>query len=123
MKKVYLAGPIFGIEDPKSWRKWAANHLPKDWEAVDPILFELNTALPDALVAEDLRQIAQCQAVVVRAEQASWGTAMEIFFAYRAGIPVLAFPCFLDRAPWLTAHVTEFFGSMKEAIAGLERHG
>lgn len=123
MKKVYLAGPIFQCEDPMSWRYYAAEHLPAGWQAVDPLLFEVDEKLPTKLVAEDLRQMTACNAVLVRAEQASWGTAMEIFHAHQRGMPVLAWPCFLERSPWLTAHVTEFFGTLKEAVAGLKHHG
>lgn len=122
MKKVYLSGPIFQIEDPKSWRLFAADQLPKGWKAIDPTKFNIDKLTCTELVKQDLEQLNQCQAVIAKTDLASWGTAIEIAHAYNNGIPVLAWPCFLERAPWLTAHVTEFFGSLQDAIAGLKNY-
>jgi nucleoside 2-deoxyribosyltransferase len=122
MKKVYLSGAIFQAADSKSWRQIASARLPKGWEAVDPTAFEVGHLTCTELVKLDLQQLDACNAVIVRADQPSWGTAMEIFYAQQKGVPVLAWPCFLERAPWLTAHVTEFFGSLNEAVEGLKNY-
>lgn len=120
MKSVYLAGPIFQTDDPRSWRAHATMLLPKGWKAINPLDLELDIKFPSKLVEVDLAAIESCDAVLVRAENASWGTAMEVFYAYRLDIPVLAWPCFLDRSPWLSAHVTDFYSTLKEAVQGLE---
>lgn len=119
MKKVYLGGPIYGVADPRSWRAVASVYLPKGWQIVDPTVFEVAHLTCEQLVKLDLHHLKQCNALLVRAEQASWGTAMEIFYAHQQGIPVLAWPCYLERAPWLTAHVTEFFSTLEDAMQGL----
>ncbi len=120
MKKVYLAGPIFGVQDPASWRKEAIRLLPKGWQAVNPLDLEVSIDRPTHLVQTDLDALARCDAVLVRAEEPSYGTAMELFHASRTlDIPVIAWPCHGERSPWLTVHVSEFFNTLKEAVGAL----
>jgi nucleoside 2-deoxyribosyltransferase len=117
-KKVYLAGPIFKVEDPATWRSAVATALAVNWEAVDPIALEASIEEPDKLVATDLRAIRQCHAMFARVDVPSWGTAMEIFFAASIGIPVIGWRPGSDGpdSPWLKHHTREIYRSFAEAV-------
>ena len=39
--KVYLAGAIYGVKDPITWRRDVTALLPEDWEAVERMQIEL----------------------------------------------------------------------------------
>lgn len=106
MRLVYLAGGIFKVEDPATWRKEVTKKLPSCWQAVNPLDLEVNLFNPQDVVMTDLSAIWRCQAVIAKVDAPSWGTAMEIFFAYQKKIPVIGWNSNLldahGASPWLT---------------------
>lgn len=119
--KVYLAGPINGCSDAEArgWRN-DAKRLRPDIEWVDPMVrdYRGNEAQnADAIVSGDLSDIASCDVVLVNAERATWGTAMELRAAaaeYRK--PAVAF-CSANRpSPWLLVHA-RVVPTLAEALA------
>jgi nucleoside 2-deoxyribosyltransferase len=126
MKRVYLGGPIHGIKDPYTWRRNVEEQLPVGWEAVTPLQVEANIDDANArlLVETDLAAIDNCHAVLAHVDQASWGTAMEIFYAFTMGIPVIGWHPMLrvvDMSPWLRAHCTMLVSDFKSINGYLEK--
>ena len=126
MKQVYLAGPIQGVKDPYTWRRNVENQLPKEWEAVTPLKVEANIDDSDArlLVETDLGAIDNCHAVLALIDQPSWGTAMEIFYAFTMGTPVIGWHPVLrvvDMSPWLRAHCSILISDFKSINNYLEK--
>jgi len=93
--KIYLAGAIWGVEDPVTWRRKLADRLPQGWEAIDPTQIELfvenehEEEKAREIVSADLNAIQTSNAFLARIDRPSWGTAMEMFYAYNLRIPVI----------------------------------
>lgn len=122
MKRVYLAGAIFGLADRgQGWREVVIENLPLGWEAVNPNLIEIDKVDPHELIAGDYATILSCRAVLVRADKPSWGTAMELAFARQHGIPVVAWDVPETCSPWLLGHVRYICPSVGHALEVL-RH-
>jgi nucleoside 2-deoxyribosyltransferase len=110
--KVYLAGSIRDARDPFTWRRNAIQELPKGWEAIDPLelgdgIFNENKGDPQDVIDRDLKAIKESDAVLAMISQPSWGTGMEIFYAYSIGIPVIGWnphPAGKLPGPWLRVH-------------------
>src|SRR5580765_5412592 len=119
IRKVYLAGAIHNYADAFAWRQIVIDRMPVGWQCYDPVKYEGTGMKPKELVLMDLRMVRNSQAVIVRADVPSWGTAIELFTAHRWRIPVLAWDAPEYRSPWLTAHVTKFCSSLDHAIREL----
>lgn len=127
LKKVYLAGAIWGIEDPDTWRNEVTAQLPKGWEAVNPLKIERHAQgtkdLARRIIDTDLAAIDECDAVLAWIDVPSWGTAMEIFYSNEMCIPVIGWqPNHADRAvsPWLQVHCTIITSDIAEAMKYLK---
>jgi len=123
-RQVYLAGAIFNVigDAAVAWRVAAKSFMPIGWTAIDPLDFETANLVPRELVALDYAHIEKCQAVIARVQSPSWGTPMELAYAKRIGIPVLAWGASkkMSESPWLVAHVTRYFSSLKDACRELD---
>jgi hypothetical protein len=125
MKKVYLAGAIFGLDDRgQGWREEIIPLLPSNWEAVNPIVVELDKVDPAELIKADYHAICGCSAIIARVRNPSWGTAMELQFAKLVGVPVIGFPFLrpanpVSYSPWLIHHITHFAPSLAQAVEAL----
>jgi nucleoside 2-deoxyribosyltransferase len=112
--RVYLGGPINGCTDAeaKGWRDELASKMKElGYEPVDPMRRdyrgrELEVGIVDQIVSGDLADIESCDATIFNCPKPSYGTAMEMFFSFRAGKRVIvvlpddgAFP-----SPWVVAH-------------------
>lgn len=129
MKFVYLAGPIFGCSDDEanSWR-WHLTRLLEPYElvALDPMRRDYRgqeDANVRAIIDGDLADIRQASAMVVRCDRPSWGTAMELRFAFaELGLPVVGL---CERgtkiSPWLRGHASEIVHTVGEAAAAVGR--
>jgi nucleoside 2-deoxyribosyltransferase len=125
MKKVYLAGPIHGRSDIecKAWRNEAAAILGiHDISCLDPMQHDyrgLEDESAEQLVEEDERMIDEADVVLVNANEPSWGTAMEVFYAKNLGKEVVAFTNAETVSPWLRVHTTVIFGTLAQALGGI----
>lgn len=122
---VYLAGGINGLSDSQC----------SDWRTLAKALFACATLDPMRrdyrgredqnrlrIVLGDLWDILRCGRVLVNAERASWGTAMEIVFAWFFGCRIVAFTS--GRvSPWLWTFTDEVVGSLPEAVESLKARG
>lgn len=125
MRKVYLAGSIFGLPDKgQTWRRQAIDLLSPYWEAVNPNLFELALSNPAELVEYDYDLINGCAAIIARVRNPSWGTAMELAHAKSINVPVIGWPFLreitpVNYSPWLIHHVGYYAATLPQAVGVL----
>jgi hypothetical protein len=118
-KYVYLSGGIAGLtaQECNGWREDAAVLL--RLPVLDPMRWDQSgrSASPVAEIVErDLRDIDECAAVLVKVDKPSWGTAMEIRYAYQLGKPVIAFGVPNVASAWLEHHCARFFETLDAAV-------
>lgn len=125
---VYLAGPINGCNDDEAngWRQGFMARLPH-LEFRDPMVRDYR-GREDECVAEivqgDIADIDECDTFLAYCWQVSWGTAMEIFYAYRAGKRViLVVPEGARVSPWLRYHSHYIVSNLAAAGAIASHHG
>lgn len=117
---VYLAGSINGDPDPRTWRLAAAEMLPKGWEALDPMAHEVDYEKPADIIRLDYGLILKSQAIIANVARPSWGTAMELAYAYANSRPVFAFGVrdseWSALSPWLRHHVKDHCESLRYTV-------
>lgn len=118
---VYLCGPINQQSDEEciAWRFLAAKRM-ESHRILNPMDRDcrgLEGQFYRDIVSLDLRDIDESDCILVNASRASWGTAMEVFYAARAGKAVIAFTPAETEAvsPWLRCHCTAICRSLEEA--------
>lgn len=117
---VYLAGPINGTSDRdcREWREAAKSMLGSGFRFLDPMERDyrgVESLFAEELVAADKRAIEMADLVLVNATKPSWGTAMEVLFAYSIKTAVVAFAQ-PPASPWLMVHATFLCPSLDDAI-------
>ncbi len=121
----YLAGPINGCTDDEAnnWRDVAKARLGEE-NCLDPMRRDYRGIEDDSvddIVHGDLKDINNSNVMLANCWQTSWGTAMEIHYAWGCGIDVI---CILPPgsrvSPWLRYHSTAVVNSLDEAFASLE---
>lgn len=119
--RIYLAGAIWGVVDPITWRRKLTSQLPEGWEVIDPTQIELfvdnevDYESAQKLVSGDLRAIESCDVMLALLNTPSWGTAMEIFYANQLGIPVIGWnPEGKPVGPWLVVHCEDILSNFED---------
>lgn len=120
----YLCGGINGLNDSecKDWRGVATEALGAN-NVLDPIARDYRgqeDSNVDAIVSGDLADIMRCDAVLVNATRPSWGTAMEIVYAYQRRKFIVAFVGEARVSPWLRFHCNVIASSIEESIATIQ---
>jgi nucleoside 2-deoxyribosyltransferase len=115
---IYLAGAIFGCTDDeaKSWREAVKAALPKH-TFLDPMDRDYRGKELESIreiVNGDLLDISTADIILVNASRPSWGTAMEIVYAYQYGKRIIAV-CPDKVSPWLAYHADRV-STFEEAI-------
>lgn len=106
---VYLCGPIDGCTDDEAteWRNRVKSVLGED-HCLDPMRRDFRGVEDDhvnEIVESDKRDIYASDVVLANCWKASWGTPMEVYLAWYAGIPVIAVvPEGSKVSPWLQYH-------------------
>lgn len=121
--KIYLCGPINGCTDTgcSQWRDAVKSYFP---DALDPMKRDYRGREADSyreIVDLDKRDVRSVDALLVNYWQPSVGTAMEVFYAWTLGKPVILWCA--DNAvlsPWLRYHSTAIVHSMEEAVSKLK---
>lgn len=126
--KVYLAGPINGCndDDAQGWRDaFQAELALIGAKAIDPMVRDYRGREDDCvseIVQGDKRDIAGCDVFVAHCWQVSWGTAMEILYAYQEGKTViLVCPPGQRISPWQRYHSDAIVGDLSAALEDLKR--
>lgn len=119
MPSVYLAGGINGLSDADAtdWRE-RAKRLLSGWDVLDPMARDYRGREDQnvtAIVEGDKADIDACDAVIVWAVRPSWGTAMEVLYAWERGRRVVVV-CPGSVSPWLRYHSATVVATIEEAI-------
>lgn len=123
MKKfIYLAGAITGT-DPDyhlGWRNRAAEILLSKYIVLNPLhQAQYDGTNGEVIIRNDLGMIAECDVVLVNGEKPSWGTAMEVFYAYQLHKPIYVVSNAMENmamSPWLVHCSDILFTTMDQAI-------
>lgn len=118
--RVYLCGPINGCTDEecKDWRASIRNFFPA---AIDPMKRDYRGKEAESyreIVDLDKRDVRAADVVLVNYSKPSVGTAMEVFYAWTLGTPVVLW-CAPDAvlSPWLRYHSTAIVHSLDAAVS------
>lgn len=122
MDRVYLAGPIFGCDDGQAmdWREMVKLTIGES-SCIDPMRHDYREREAESvrkIVVQDRLDIEDSKVVLANCWQVSWGTAMEVHYAYQVGRPVIAVvrPDVKTISPWLRYHSTLIVRTLKEGI-------
>ena len=122
---VYLCGGINGLSDQecRDWREVAKARLSYHGiEALDPMRRDyrgVEDQSVDAIVEGDLDDIRASDVVLVNATRPSWGTAMEIVYAFQGGKQIVAVAGDSRISPWLRFHTSVIYPMLEEALADI----
>lgn len=127
MKKftTYLCGGINGLNDAdaKDWREVAKEKL--NTNTLDPMRRDYrgkeNDFVQD-IVQGDLEDIAASDFILVNASKPSWGTAMEIVYAFTSCQinRIVAFTNGAKVSPWLRYHCDAIYDTVEQAVADID---
>jgi nucleoside 2-deoxyribosyltransferase len=120
VRRVYLAGPPYAEE----YRRRASELLRSaGCEPVDPMRRDFRGRTEgheQEIVEGDLADIDSCAAVLADFTRPDEGTAMEAWYAWSRGIPVVAYTGGTPAHPW-TVHVAAVHRELEEAVRALVR--
>ena len=120
MKTTYLCGGINGLSDAdcRDWRESVKSVLVTD--TLDPMRRDYRGREDESvrdIVEGDIRDIRQSQFVLANVIRPSWGTAMEIYYAWSIHVPVIAWSGDAARiSPWLRYHCTSIHPALGAAV-------
>jgi len=116
--KVYLCGGINGLSDDRcnTWREYAIQRL--HHETINPMRRDYRGVEDQsvaAIIDGDKMDIDASDVLLVNATRPSWGTAMEVLYAWERGKSCYAVAG--DRiSPWLRYHCKAIFADLNDAI-------
>ena len=122
---VYLAGAIYEMDDTCiRWRRAATALLRKkgimsvkptdaDYRGKEQIDY-----VPKTIVNRDKGDIMMCDTILAKCDHPSWGTAMEIMFAWTLQKQIAVVTN--SHSPWIRYHATEIFPTVEAAIDAME---
>jgi len=104
--RIYLAG----TQSKYKYRNWVTKTYSHIFDIIDPFVEVDHNMLPSEIVKRDLELIDKCDILIAYIYEKTFGTTMELFYAYNKGkqVYVVTNPEFaLD--PWLKSHSTRRF--------------
>jgi nucleoside 2-deoxyribosyltransferase len=123
---IYLAGSINGVSEAVAtdWRKEASCLLAPKHKTLSPLDLGhvAGTDKAELIVKSDLTCILASKALLVNCNIPSWGTGMEIFYAWQNKIPVFVFSEDPNLSPWIHAHSTVIGYNLAEAVKKVLEH-
>ncbi len=132
-KKVFISGPILGMESNQDYRKTVTGILLRlGFEVIDPwnrekVLYKGDERcwwdkVPTFdFVQRDLDDADRCDIMVVYLPILSAGACMELFYAKRGGKKVIVVSEIECLSPWIIAHSDMVLKSFSELESGLKR--
>lgn len=122
---IYLAGAIYEQDDTCiRWRKATSLLLRKkgimslsptdaDYRGKEQSRF-----IPETIVKKDKRDIMSADTILAKCEIPSFGTSMEIMFAWSLRKQIIVVTN--SFSPWIRYHADEIYPTLEEAINSLE---
>jgi hypothetical protein len=119
MNTIYLCGGINGLSDEQctSWRQLAKDSL-KGFNFLDPMRRDYRGReheCVDEIIGGDKVDIINSDIVLVNATRPSWGTAMEILYAYQHQKVIVAVTGDSIVSPWVVGHCSHSFKTWGQA--------
>lgn len=130
-KKVFISGPILGMENQQEYRKTISNIIIQaGLEVIDPWLREKVLYNGDErcwwdkvpafdFIQRDLDDADRCDIMVVYLPRLSAGACMELFYAKRKGKKIMVVSEIECLSPWIIAHsdkVIKNFSQLENAL-------
>jgi nucleoside 2-deoxyribosyltransferase len=125
--KVYLCGPINGCTDEqcKDWRLMVETSIPG--QTINPMKRDYRgreSSNYREIVDLDKRDVREADIILVNHPKPSVGTAMEVFYAWTLGKPVIVWtPADVSISPWLRYHSTAIVHTLGEAMVKIFEYG
>jgi len=123
MKKIYLCGKIQDLttEQANNWREIVINKLNGKYICLNPMrrnFRDCEFQSQNEIVQLDKNDIINSDVILVNATKPSWGTAMEILFAFERHKIIIAFTggSYKQTSPWVAFHSTRICKTMDEAL-------
>ncbi len=125
--RIYLAGPIFGTtEEDQKWRQYVKKDLSaRGYKVIDPLELrdyrgqEKEKAFE--IVEKDLKDLKKSDILLIYAPKPSWGTAMEVVYAYLQSKQIITVAPEKEISPWLKYHTDILVSSFEEMLKVLEK--
>jgi len=121
--KIYLAGPIFQMQDHEciDWRQEAKRRL-NGFKVLDPMVRDYRGKTNEnyqKIVEEDKAFIDECDILLVNHLKPSVGTSMEILYAWERKKHIVIISENPENSPWLIYHANKICNSLIEAVEHL----
>jgi len=122
MTKIYLAGKIGGQRKlAENWRRCLIEKYGKRYTFLNPLERDNGReSTPEEFqtkVDGDKKEIEQSKIVVVYINEGpSWGTAMEIMYAFIKRKAIFVVSREKQKSPWVLCHVTKIFKTFNECF-------
>ena len=113
---LYLCGGIYNLtkKQQKEWRNQVKKELSKHYKIIDPTNKPYTGRNQKEIVEYDKQNIIRSDVIIVNATKPSWGTAMEILYAYQHHKKIIVFT--KDKNPWLEYHSTVICETLQQVI-------
>ncbi len=133
-KKVFISGPIQGMENKQDYRQIIGEICARlSCEAIDPWLREKiiyrkdepcwwNNVPAEDFVGRDLADIEKCDVLVAYLPRLSAGACMELFYAKRKGKKTVVVSDMACLSPWIVVHsdaIVKRFEELEDALRQL----
>ncbi|WP_309491849.1 glycerophosphodiester phosphodiesterase family protein [Candidatus Hecatella orcuttiae] len=118
--RVFLAGPIQGMEADQGYRETLKRILrEKSFEVVDPwerekFYYPQSQEGVKGLIRRDLMDIDRCEFFLAFLPRLSMGVAMELFHAKKKGKETFVLTSLKELSPWVAAHADRVFRTFDE---------
>lgn len=125
-RKVFISGPIQGVEEEQWYRNMLSELLKRyGYVVIDPwqrekILYKATEdrwwekVPPPEFIRRDLEDIERCDVLVAYLPMLSAGTCMELFYAKLKGKKTVTICQIENPSPWILAHSDILLRSIEE---------
>jgi len=133
MKRIFISGPIQGMEKEQSYRNLLREICRRyGFKPIDPwlrekIIYRKNRVHQKPkgeyfdFIKRDLEDIENCDIFLAYLPRLSAGTCMELFYAKRIGKKTITICKIEDPSPWIVAHSDILLKSIDEFEEYLEK--
>ncbi len=132
-KRVFISGPILGMETEQGYRKTITEICTRlDFDVIDPwkrekVLYKgdetcwWTNCVPNDFVQRDLDDADRCDIMVVYLPKLSAGACMEMFYAKRKDKKVVVVSQMECLSPWIVVHSNVIVKRFEELESALQK--